>query len=436
MKLFSLNVFLEKKESWIISIIIIGFSGLDLPFLVIRGLRIFSYIMICLLAFKKRRQILHLVYKDKVILALHLLAFISVTWTVAPYITSTRFIALIRTTLAGVILATYTPNQQRKLLINITLICGLLSILAITFLPTYGINQSNSSWEGIFLFKNYLSLMMIIGVTYWLSSLLFSSSNKIQNFILIVVGIILIIFSESGTFIASLAASTSLIPLYVIVKQNYKVRPVYFAFTILLSVMIALVVMHNISFLVQDFLGKDLTLTGRDTLWKAIISQGLKRPLSGYGFAAFWYSDASLEAIAENGWPDLPPLGEYLEFHSHSGFVEIFVQLGFPGLVLMVISFTMALLNSFRYLNLVGSIEGLWMLQLVVIMIIANYTEVPSFVSANNFQWILYVSITLSMSNQLEIIRIIRTKNSSLNTSTLKSKSANPYLLRDISTQR
>lgn len=393
-----LNKILKNKELWIIGIIIFGFSGLNLPFAIRRGFRIFSYGMVLLIFLRRRNHIIYLISQDKVLLVFHLLAISSVLWSVDPYVTLTRFLALARTTLAGVILATHPLKDQAKLFTNLFVTAGILSLLAVVALPSYGIRAGTGDWQGIFSFKFSLGLFMAYGFALTFSKFLFATQSlkgKVISALISLGAIVLIIFSESATSIVMVLASMSLIPFYVAAKQGKKIRVSVFIFLVLATLIATLLIFSNLAFIVEDLLGKDLTFTGRQSLWTEIIDQVMKRPLLGYGFHAFWHSNESLIAVSKNGWPSLPPPGEYLvDFHSHSGYVEIFAQLGFSGIFLMGLSYIVVLSRAFRYLSLAPSVESLWMLQIVLMMIASNYSDVPSFMAANNLQWILYVSIS------------------------------------------
>lgn len=393
-----INKILRDKELWIIGIIIFGFAGLNLPFAITRGLRLFSYGMVLLIFLRRRNHITYLISQDKILLTLHILAIFSVLWTVDPYITLTRFLALARTTLVGIILATYPLKDQAMLFTKILIIAIFLSLLAVIALPSYGIREGSGYWQGIFVFKFSLGLFMAYGFSLTFSKFLFATQSfkdKVASALISLAALILIIFSESVTSLVMVLVSMLLIPFYVAAKQGKKIKASVFVFLILGILVGTLLIFSNLDFIVEDLLGKDLTFTGRQSLWTEIIDQVMKRPLLGYGFHAFWHSDESLIAVSKNGWPRLPPPGEYLvDFHSHSGYVEIFSQLGFLGLFLMGLSYTIVLARIFRYLSTNPSIESLWMLQIVMMMIASNYSDVPSFMAANNLQWILYASIS------------------------------------------
>ena len=72
----------------------------------------------------------------------------------------------------------------------------------------------------------------------------------------------------------------------------------------------------------------DTTLTGRTYIWEEAIRTGLRRPLLGHGFGAFWLGDlgASSSLHEALGWTVLS---------AHNAFIDIWLDLGGLGIVLL-----------------------------------------------------------------------------------------------------
>jgi len=66
--------------------------------------------------------------------------------------------------------------------------------------------------------------------------------------------------------------------------------------------------------------GRDASLSGRDTLWSALVSAGLERPLFGSGFGAFWREGRGRELVAT--WNPR---------QAHNAYLDLFVDLGAIG---------------------------------------------------------------------------------------------------------
>lgn len=70
------------------------------------------------------------------------------------------------------------------------------------------------------------------------------------------------------------------------------------------------------------------TLTGRVPLWGHLIEvYASDRPFLGYGYGAFWTAERLLDVSEYFAWPI---------YYSHSGYIEVLLDLGLVGLVLFV----------------------------------------------------------------------------------------------------
>lgn len=75
-----------------------------------------------------------------------------------------------------------------------------------------------------------------------------------------------------------------------------------------------------------SLLGRDTTLTGRTDIWKGALSL-VTNPLIGTGFESFWLGDRVERFIAVFG---------AFGYEAHSGYVEIYLDLGIIGVILLI----------------------------------------------------------------------------------------------------
>ena len=70
---------------------------------------------------------------------------------------------------------------------------------------------------------------------------------------------------------------------------------------------------------IMYLVGKDPTLTGRTTIWRAVVVAAMKRPLLGYGYKAFWtgLQGESGNVLMSNGWSFA---------QAHNGFLEVWLD--------------------------------------------------------------------------------------------------------------
>lgn len=75
--------------------------------------------------------------------------------------------------------------------------------------------------------------------------------------------------------------------------------------------------------------GRELTLTGRTTIWEYVIHES-QRPILGYGFAGFWQPYVGTEGLLER-------TGLWAIGQAHNGFLEAYLFGGVTGLILVLL---------------------------------------------------------------------------------------------------
>jgi O-antigen ligase len=101
----------------------------------------------------------------------------------------------------------------------------------------------------------------------------------------------------------------------------------------------------------------DATFTGRTDVWTFAIQALQLRPVTGYGFEAFW------------GGSEMRNLPEGMEWtataaHSHNGYLDTALGIGLPGLALLIVVLVIAPLRNFQVADRSGNDGNLTMLLL------------------------------------------------------------------------
>jgi exopolysaccharide production protein ExoQ len=104
----------------------------------------------------------------------------------------------------------------------------------------------------------------------------------------------------------------------------------------------------------------DATLTGRDQIWSYAMYRLEDNPLFGVGFGALWQAGTDSEAYLMNSG------AHWIAIQAHNGYVDVLAQLGYIGLLLLVIYLVVAL----KYLCAYSSDE----LETHKIASLANYS--------------------------------------------------------------
>ena len=157
----------------------------------------------------------------------------------------------------------------------------------------------------------------------------------------------------------------------------------------LVAILLLLWLSDNTKFLFNA-IGRDMTLTGRITLWEEVLIMIKKRPLLGYGFNAFWTGNT--ESIQEAiKWPTLHSrLG-----HSHNGYLDIWADLGLLGLLIYITGLLQSFRNAVINVRFTSNSEAFWPLIYLIFMAVQAAVESP-LVHNKNIIWILYVSVAIS----------------------------------------
>lgn len=302
---------------------------------------------------------------------------------------------LIRTFIFGAYFAArYSLKEQMKILAWVIGIAAVLSLLVCLTIPSYGIGEDG--WQGIFPYKNFMGRSMVLGAVLFL----IMTFNQVRQSWMIWIGfgltILLAVLSQSSTSILLLVLLFSQMPLYGLIKQQYKLRVILLSLVCILIGAVVMLIVANQEIILVDVLGEGTTFNGRTPIWSLIIETvSQERPWLGYGYGAFWTSDAGVHVIL-NTWASDRVIPE--SFNAHSVYMEIFANLGLFGLILYGIVFITAFLKSAILLLSNKNIEFFWLFQLLLFIILASLADVGLGISATNTYGILSISACMSIS--------------------------------------
>lgn len=193
---------------------------------------------------------------------------------------------------------------------------------------------------------------------------------------------------------------------YVTIRLARKFRkqwPIYAIFIIGVFIVFIFIIIVNYSSLLS-FFGRDVTLTGRIPLWKAVIPYIQERPLLGYGYRSFWLMTfgPSLNVWEIVGWK--AP-------HAHNGYIDLWLQLGIVGLILCLIFIFDFFIKTIRNIIMLNDENETFNFQYIALIalyiFLYNLSESIILQSTANhaFYWVLlvylyiYVKMTPKLSN-------------------------------------
>lgn len=246
-------------------------------------------------------------------------------------------------------------------------------------------------WHGTFLHKNELAACLLVGViTIWKFE-----KKQWRLYGGLALSFALLALTQSSTGYAVIAV---LVAAYVWLNHHERQgQTVGFAFIITLVSMIGLLaaVFQYMLPQVTRALGKDETLSTRTDLWHNVYYAIRDRPLRGYG-PGVWLDQGKDPVISIN-----QGLGA-VAFHSHNGFLNLWLLLGLVGLCLYFTWFAMTLVSAWRRLDNNARLAH-WAILLSMLMFVFSFAE-----STTLAQWMVLIATTQALLSRVPKSRMTR----------------------------
>ena len=305
--------------------------------------------LLCLLAaglvvvITRLTHCLSLVKENRFFLLFFVFCGISCLWSDYAFTAFKRYIKdVTHLVMALIILTEADPKQAiRSVLAKCTYIAIPLSVLFIIYFPEYGRFYSRwtggVSYTGITTNKNSLGQVVFICGIFIIWDLIeariqnSSIKNKIDSYtryILLAMVFWLLYMAHSSTSLVCMILGS--IILFIMQTSLFKnqIRNLGIWTMIVFLLVIIIYSIPGIIESLTEFLGRNMTLTGRTDLWKEILAQPIN-PLLGSGFQSFWQT------------PEAARLGEKYYFipnQAHNGYLEVYIQTGLIGLFLLLVT--------------------------------------------------------------------------------------------------
>ena len=334
----------------------------------LRYIFLFAYVTMFILLIPHLRVFGDNLIVDPFLAMLLLLIILSYMWSYAPSVTLQRGSAVILTALFGIYLAVaFTPNTVLSLLTVVLGSTMILSALAIVALPTWGV--SDLGWRGVFLFKNDLgriaSLTIVLACVQLRASTRRSVKRKALS-ALSVLSLALLIGSQArSALIVSLVVGLVLLLLPV----PGRVKGLRSAsLCLLMAFVIVLVLAGGRIASVLDLLGKDENLTDRVPLWGYVVDSIGKHPVLGYGYGGYWGGPNAPSSVIWGRFAWLPA-------HAHNGVLDVWLDLGAIGVVLLLTSLLVSAFYCVRWIRAGGGAFPEFGLAFIVFLGVSASTE-------------------------------------------------------------
>jgi exopolysaccharide production protein ExoQ len=337
------------------------------------------------------RQVLPMIFKEKLLWLISAIALFSVLWSISPSSTFRANNDYWRVTLFALYFANNFDWKEQLRLMAISLgICAWLSLVFGLLLPQYGVMglgevvsleslAHSGAWRGIFYHKNTLGRAMSFGVMVLILYLSDRSNRHWLAWSSLAMSSLMILLSTSKTSLVITLTIFILLPLYRALRWKYSLALPLVIISVLLGGILALLFVDNAE-TIAEALGRDLTLTGRTDLWAGMWEKIQQRPWFGYGLGGFWKTNAVTDLQQYVGWAVQS---------GHNGFLDLILDLGWVGFSLFLTSLIYLCIRAVLHLRQTRTVDGLIPISYLTFLFFANLTE-SSLLSPRIF-WSLYV---------------------------------------------
>ena len=278
-------------------------------------------------------------------------ALLSTCWSDFPIIALKRWIRDLGTYLAILVVLTESNSAEaiRLTLRRFLYLLVPLSVVIIKYLPTLGIqyNQWTGAPEymGVTTSKNMLGVLCLVSgiFFFWDSTTRWSLRRQKRTKRILAVNAVMIVMTVwllhmCGSSTSQLCMVLGWMIILAVRSKAARRRPAFLMVMIPLCVCLYLILAFGFGFdinaLVAEAIGKDPTLTGRTVIWNAVMSTKTN-PVLGTGYETFWLGPRLLRVWQLTG----PGINE-----AHNGYLEVYLNLGVVGVILLLIF----LMGSYR----------------------------------------------------------------------------------------
>ena len=238
--------------------------------------------------------------------------------------------------------------------------------------------DGNYSFIGAFASKNQLGLFASLGIYFAFACIFILRERGAWRMLAVLCGGLSaysLVASQSAASIIATAVTLAVIAgLGVILLFSRRVRKAGLLAGTVLAAAIILVGLNlgGLDMLLGAF-GKDATLTGRTYLWATGLEAAAQTPIIGVGYQAYWVQGFP---EAERLWQEFY-IASRSGFHFHNTYIEVLVELGGVGLVLLALVPVRVLFGHLaRLLNDRHDQTAYVMLGIALMLLIRSFVEV------------------------------------------------------------
>jgi O-antigen ligase len=243
-------------------------------------------------------------------------------------------------TVANAIAFVLLPEGRRHFAWLLTI--GTLIVLAtcyvgVLFFPHVSIHQATDvieyslagAWRGAFGHKNGAGASMVVFI--FIGIFVARAASRLAGATIIVASSVFLVFTMSKSPMGLLPLAAGLAYLVLQARRPAAKWALLIAIVLAVNLLtIGTVAFEPIHTLVADVM-PDSSFTGRDEIWQFAIDRTLARPITGFGFQAFWgMPEMVLDWAPDESWA-------LRASDAHNAYINLSVMIGLVGLALALI---------------------------------------------------------------------------------------------------
>jgi exopolysaccharide production protein ExoQ len=343
------------------------------------------------------------------ILPFALFACMSFSWSAAFAVTLRAAIQYVTTIVCALIASRIIDSR--------TFVSGVTIGVALVLLYSLGFGEyhydpldGSYSFVGAFSSKNQLGFFASLGVYFVFASFFVLRTGPLWRCIALICGILcaycLVASSSATSVIATFATLTSTIVIGIVLKFSPRNRRAFFVIGLVVAAVLVVVAINSGAIdLVLGAFGKNSTLTGRTYLWQEGLKASRQSPIMGIGYQAYWVQGFS---EAERLWDEFY-ITARSGFHFHNTYIEVLVELGYVGVVLICFLILGVVLGFLRrLLTEEYTPQGHLMFGIALLLLIRSFFEIDFIQPYTIGSFLLYYSAGLLAIPQRTAFRIMR----------------------------
>ena len=310
-----------------------------------------------------------------------------VSWAFKPEVAYFRFSqqAMVVTIILPALLGARTADLMRGVFLCFALVMVVNVFFVLNQSPL--ISMGRDGYPGYFESKGALGECAAIAVLLAFREVIFPGWRRVLGIIVIGLAIYLIDMSDARGPMTLVLLAPLLARLTLFVGRKIRVSPAITLLSVAVLYVVLSVLVGNLTSRISWYLYGNYTLTGRTIIWDFVNYEIARKPLLGWGYQSFWNVGPDGPSVVDApGWLKLMPSG-------HNGYLDTIVDLGYVGLVFLVI-FILATVHAIGRVADHDPKRGRFLLSIALYVILTNFIESKWMQGPNRF-WLLFLFTAL-----------------------------------------